>query len=154
MNKKGFTTVELILTIALVIIIMSTITSVTFVYRDRSDYEENVTQIATYKNTLTKIIYDDILDLNDPVVSIKKDDNFYTLTTKNNKTIPLKIIEEDDKVGILYNNMEYIIPGSNDGSIELQNVKLQTDDVNKIYVLDITFNSLITDPFTIHFMVS
>ncbi len=154
MNKKGFTTVELILTIALVIIIMSTITSVTFVYRDRSDYEENVTQITTYKNTLTKIIYDDILDLNDPVVSIKKDDNFYTLTTKNNKTIPLKIIEEDDKVGILYNNMEYIIPGSNDGSIELQNVKLQTDDVNKIYVLDITFNSLITDPFTIHFMVS
>ena len=61
MNKKAFTTVEMILTILLVVVIMATITSVTLVYRDKSEYEESVTEIENYKNTLTKIIYDDIL---------------------------------------------------------------------------------------------
>ena len=56
MNKKAFTTVEMILTILLVVVIMATITSVTLVYRDKSEYEENVTEIDNYKNTLTKII--------------------------------------------------------------------------------------------------
>ena len=41
MNNKGFTTVELILTMVLVITIMFSITSVTYVYRDRSKYEDD-----------------------------------------------------------------------------------------------------------------
>ena len=49
MNKKAFTTVEMILTILLVVVIMATITSVTLVYRDKSEYEESVTEIENYK---------------------------------------------------------------------------------------------------------
>lgn len=54
MNKQGFTTVELILTMVLVMIIMATITNVTYTYRDRSTYEELKTEVTDYKNTTTK----------------------------------------------------------------------------------------------------
>lgn len=125
MNKKGFTTVELILTVLLVIIIMGTVSSVTYTYRDRSNYEETLTKVTDYKNTLTKIIYDDILNREDPVIEIvvvTQGDNFvyeYVLKTKSGKDIPLTIIEEEDKVGINYNGIEYLIPGSEDGLVEV-----------------------------------
>ena len=72
MNKKGFTTIELVLTIVLVVIIMMTITSVTYTYRDRSNYEELITEVTNYKNTLTKIIYDDLLDETNLVTKIEE----------------------------------------------------------------------------------
>ena len=44
MNKKGFTTIELLLTMLVVVVIMASITSVTYAYRDRSKYEETITE--------------------------------------------------------------------------------------------------------------
>ena len=48
MNKNGFTTVELLLTMIFVITIMAIITSVTYTYQDRSKYEEKVTEVMNY----------------------------------------------------------------------------------------------------------
>ena len=158
MNKKGFTTVELVLTIILVTTLMATITSVTLVYRDRADYEEAIAGVKDYKNTLTKIIYDDILDTSNPVTSITYDsnDNTYTLVRKDN-SITLKIINvnENDKkeVGIEYGGIKYLVPGSDKGLIEFQNVEFSNQD--NIYTMNITFLSKqFDDPITIHFVVS
>lgn len=158
MNKKGFTTVELVLTIILVTTLMATITSVTLVYRDRADYEEAIASVKDYKNTLTKIIYDDILDTSNPVTSITydSDKDYYTLVRKEN-SITLKIINvnENDKkeVGIEYGGIKYLVPGSDKGLIEFQDVEFSNQD--NIYTMNITFLSKqFDDPITIHFVVS
>lgn len=158
MNKKGFTTVELVLTIILVTTLMATITSVTLVYRDRADYEEAIASVKDYKNTLTKIIYDDILDTINPVTSITYNSvyDYYTLVRKENP-ITLKIINinktDKKEVGIEYGGIKYLVPGSDKGLIEFQNVEFSNQD--NIYTMNITFLSKqFDDPITIHFVVS
>ena len=108
MNKNGFTTVEMVLTMVLVIVIMSTITTVTLVYRDKSDYEEILANTINYKNTVTKIIYDDILDETNPVTAITYNEtsNQYTFQRVTD-SINLSVIESNsspNKVAIKYND--------------------------------------------------
>lgn len=154
-NKKGFTTVELVLTIVLVIIIMGTITNVTYTYRDRSIYEETLTEVINYKNTLTKIIYDDILNSSDPVVKITKVDDNYKLITLNNKEFALNLINETNKVGISYNGIDYIIPGSVDELVSIEGIDYVEDNDNGLYRLDIMFSHRnLEDTYKIHLVIS
>ena len=155
MNKKAFTTVEMILTILLVVVIMATITSVTLVYRDKSEYEENVTEIENYKNTLTKIIYDDILDETNPVTSITENNNTYTLVRSTNP-ITLEIINinttTDHKIGIKYDGVDYLVPGCDRGLVSFEGVDLTNK--NGIYNMNINFSSRKYEKIlTIHFVV-
>jgi len=167
MNKKGFTTIEMILTIVLVIIIMASITSVTYTYRDRATYEETITDLTNYKNTLTKIIYDDILYPEDSaVVSISRglatgdlNENDYTnirLEKLNGTKIGLSIINETGRVGIRYNNVDYIIPDSESDLIVISDIELKRSRLHGIYSVDITyFHKNIPDyDFKIHFALS
>ena len=166
MNKKGFTTIELILTIAIVVVIMGTITSVTYTYRDRSNYEEFVTDGLNYKNNITKIIYDDILDVRDniadskgKVIEIKEDGSNYKFITDTSFEYNLAIINSYDKKGIKYgasgSELEYIIPNSS--LVTFKNIsltKLPDDDPN-IYRLDIVFeHARLKDGIKLHFIVS
>ena len=101
MNKKGFTTIELLLTMLVVVTIMASITAVTYTYRDRAKYEETLTEVNDYKNMVTKIIYDDILDSNQVVKITKNDEEgkSYTLTRKDNTTLSLLVIDRCVKGG-------------------------------------------------------
>ena len=153
MNKKAFTTVEMILTILLVVVIMATITSVTLVYRDKSEYEESVTEIENYKNTLTKIIYDDILDETNPVTSIVENDNTYILVRATNP-ITLEIINDlsNNKIGINYDSVNYLVPGCDKGLVSFEGVDLT--NTNGIYNMNINFSSHKYEKIlTIHFVV-
>lgn len=154
MNKKAFTTVEMILTILLVVVIMATITSVTLVYRDKSEYEESVTEIENYKNTLTKIIYDDILDETNPVTSIIENGNTYTLVKATNP-ITLEIINDpsNNKIGIKYDSVNYLVPGCDKGLVSFEGVDLT--NTSGIYNMNINFSSRKYEKIlTIHFIVS
>ena len=154
MNKKAFTTVEMILTILLVVVIMATITSVTLVYRDKSEYEESVTEIENYKNTLTKIIYDDILDETNPVTSIIENGNTYTLVRATNP-ITLEIINDpsNNKIGIKYDSVNYLVPGCDKGLVSFEGVDLT--NTNGIYNMNINFSSRKYEKMlTIHFVIS
>ena len=160
MNKKGFTTIELLLTMLVVVTIMVSITSVTYTYRDRSKYEETITEVTDYKNMVTKIIYDDILDNSNPVVKLTKVDNKnFTLTRKNNTTIDLQIIDSTNKVGIMYDGMEYIIPDSNNGLIIFEGITMYPDDYpdrtdTGLYTLDIVFSHRdLEDQFKVHIAI-
>lgn len=153
MNKKAFTTVEMILTILLVVVIMATITSVTLVYRDKSEYEESVTEIENYKNTLTKIIYDDILDETNPVTSIIENGNTYTLVRATNP-ITLEIINDpsNNKIGIKYDSVNYLVPGCDKGLVSFEGVDLT--NTNGIYNMNINFSSRKYEKMlTIHFII-
>jgi len=171
MNRKGFTTIELILTMMVVITIMVTITSVTYAYRDRSRYEEIVTEVKDYKNKLTKIIYDDILDSSNKVIGLEKDDtieDLFYLVRLNGDKIPLEVINENQKVGIKYNGVEYIIPSSNSSLVNYEGTtiyptdyKIWTNGIEKeredtvFYSLTITFSHRnLEKNFSIHFVIS
>lgn len=141
MNNKGFTTVELVLTIVLVMIIMASITSVTYTYRDRSEYESLLSEVVNYKNTVTKILYDDIINYDDSVETITKVDNLnFILTTENGIEKKLVIYNETNKVGINYDGVDYIIPGSEDSLVTFEGVNSKEDNNNGLYSLDLIFN--------------
>lgn len=158
MNNKAFTTVELVLTIVLVMIIMATITNVTYTYRDRSEYESLISEITTYKNTTTKILYDDILnpDNGDKVIKITKtDENHYELITKKGISKTITIYDLDTKVGINYQGVDYIVPDSNDALVEFVGVNYKEDSTSNLYMLDIIFNHhKLEDDFKIHLVIS
>ena len=147
MNKDGFTTVELLLTMILVISIMATISSVTYTYRDRSSYEEELNELINYKNNVTKVIYDDILTntASDKIVSMKSTGitNEYTLATSSStNAYTLKIIDEPQKKGIAYGKtnklVEYIIPGSDENLIDINGVNFPTLESN-VYTFELSF---------------
>ena len=170
MNKKGFTTIELILTMVLVITIMASITSVTYTYRDRSKYEELVTEITNYKNIVTKIIYDDILDSTNRAIRIETTSNskIFKIVKADNTSIDLEIIDENvikdgkeiHKVGIKYDDIEYIIPGSENSYITFEGTTLYPNDYpdkedTGLYSLDILFSHQnLENNFKIHFVIS
>ncbi len=160
MNKKGFTTIELLLTMLVVVVIMASITSVTYTYRDRSKYEEIITEVTDYKNMVTKIIYDDIIDSSNPVVKLTKvDSKNFTLTRKNNSTINLQILDNTNEKGITYNGIKYVIPDSSKGYITFEGTTLYPNDFPEredtgLYSLDIVFSHRnLEDNFKIHFAI-
>ena len=172
MNKKGFTTIELVLTIMIVLIIMATITSVTYTYRDRGKYEGQKSEVINYKNNITKIIYDDILNPYDRVVSISGVGSEYTFTTESGTKYNLRTITKSDEqenkiVGIAYgvendeneenneddedNKIKYWFPISN------AKVKsnLVFDENNNYYRLSIVFSSRnLENDLNLHFVVT
>jgi len=165
MNKKGFTTIELILTMGIVVVIMATITSVTYTYRDRSNYEELQTDAINYKNHVTKIIYDDILDVRSneldskgKVVRINQSGDVFQFITSSGTIYNLSIIDSQDKVGIKYglpgSEVEYIIPDSSYVTFNTINLNTTDPDAN-FYRLDISFkHKNLKDDIELHFIAS
>lgn len=169
MNNKGFTTIELILTMVLVLTIMFSITSVTYVYRDRSKYEELITEVNDYKKTVTKIIYDDILDSSNKAVKLEKvNDKEFIIKKTSEPDSTFEIIDrnvtkegkEIHEVGIKYNDMEYIIPGSENSYVNFVETKMYPNDYEDetdtgLYSLDIVFShQSLENNLKIHFVIS
>ncbi len=153
LNKKAFTTVEMILTIVLVIVLMGTITSVSLVYRDKSDYEETITNLTNFKNNLTKTIYADILTDNNEITSINKvSDNIYILNRETDP-ITLEVLESGSKYYLIYDDVKYLVPGSDNNLIEYKGIDYLEN--TNYFSLDINFLSLKTEElFTVHIIVN
>lgn len=61
LNDKGLTAIEILLCFVLVSIIVISMMSVVTNYKNREEIESTKNNIITYKNTITKAIYDDII---------------------------------------------------------------------------------------------
>ena len=74
--------------------------------------------------------------------------NSYTLVTPT-RNIPLIIYNSDDKVGVSYDSVDYIVPGSEDEFVTIEDITYHPDPVlekdiyddseNTIYSLEIVF---------------
>ena len=64
LNKKGFTVVEVVVSFSLVSVMLVSLISATMFYRDKIKEEEVETQLLDFKNTITKTVYDDIVNNN------------------------------------------------------------------------------------------
>ena len=61
LNKKGFTIAEVVMSFAMITVILTTIVGFTVRYRDRVREENIRNQLNDFKNTITKVVYDDII---------------------------------------------------------------------------------------------
>lgn len=61
LNKKGFTIAEVLVSFSLISMILLTMISSTVFYRDKLKEEEVKSQLIDFKNTIMKVVYDDIL---------------------------------------------------------------------------------------------
>ena len=166
MNKKGFTTIELIVSFVMVVILLASLIGFTINYRDRVKQEEIVSKLYDFKNTITKIVYDDIISLNYTGASLCVGiDNcvIFTDENKNSHTLKIENICECESpstcsldncgVYIVYDGIKYLLPDSdlntfyrNGNTIEviesasnLSSFKLNEYN-NSIYSLKMTFN--------------
>ena len=127
MNKKGFTTIELIVSFVMVVILLSSLIGFIITYRDKVKTEEVKSQLIDFKNTITKIVYDDIIDLNFTSMSpCVGQDNCIVMTDENGLSHVLKIENSCNTilcdtnpcnisncgVYLVYNETKYLLPDS------------------------------------------
>ena len=126
LNKKGFTIAEVLVSFILMTIILSSIVSATIYYRDRLKKEEVISQLYDFKNSVTKIIYDDLLNESKDIVRVEAcvgTRNCVNFISGNNTSYTLKIVEQAQTVGtktrgvyLHYNGVEYMLPDSDLGN--------------------------------------
>ena len=61
LNNKGMTLIEIIVCFVIVVVIVLSMLKVVNNYKDKQDIESYKSAIFTYKNTLTKTVWDDII---------------------------------------------------------------------------------------------
>ena len=152
LNKKGFTIAEVIVSFSLIAVILATIISATMYYRDKMKNEEVVTQLLDFKNSMTKIVYDDIIKKN--ITSVETcigSNNCVNLIDKENRSHVLKIVEFDEStsttkkgVYLSYDGIKYMLPDSDLGTgnsrvCDFVGVMEVDEYDNKLYKVKATF---------------
>ena len=116
LNNKGFTIAEVLVSFSLITIILASLISSTVYFRDRLKQEEVISQLKDFKNSITKIIYDDIL--NKHITGAGRcfaEANCIEFTDINNTSYYLKLEESSNGVYLIYNNNKYLLPDSDLG---------------------------------------
>jgi len=170
MNKKGFTTVELIVSFIVIVIILGSLVGFTINYRDRVKLEQIKSSLIDFKNTITKAVYDDIIDNNIKSMEYCVGyDNCVNLIDSENNSHTLKIFYEskdgnDNYQSYLsYNNIKYELPDSDINKYQINNEKIVVSEKasdfdsfelksynNSLYNLKITFSHyMLKDNFEI-----
>lgn len=130
MNKKGFTVVEVIVSFALISIILTSLVTLSISYRQRVEKERIKTELIDYKNTITKVIYDDILNNRftkiEYCVNNRKCINFVDYNG-----IKHELNYVDNKY-LSYDNINYLLP---DNSL----IKNDFDLKNSMDIYNLTF---------------
>lgn len=72
LNNKGFTIAEVLVSFSLITTILASIISSTIFYRDKMKSEEVISQLVDFKNTITKVIYDDIIDESKKIYKVER----------------------------------------------------------------------------------
>ena len=174
MNNKGFTTIEVVLSFAMVVIILASMTGMVVNYRDRVSEEEIRTQMVDFKNTVTKVVYDDIVRGDYKRIEYCVDDPLcVNFVTSLNESFSLRVIinREDTLttrkgIYVQYKDTNYMIPDSdlNEYAINvsddnyLVNVNdfiLEKDDNYGFYRVKIPIMHIgLEENYTINLMVS
>ena len=124
MNKKGFTIAEIIVSFSLVSVILASMVGATIYYRDKVKEEEVVTQLIDFKNSVTKIIYDDILiNTSRKITSVERCvgiTNCVNFIDTTNTSHPLRIVYnpagEITGAYLSYDGKLYMLPDSDLGN--------------------------------------
>ena len=120
LNNKGFTIAEVLVSFTLITFILLSIIGSTVFYRDKLKEEEVKSQLVDFKNSITKILYDDIISEGmTRVETCLGVSNCVNLIGKDNVSHTLKIIEVYESSGtqkrgvyLSYDGLKYFLPDS------------------------------------------
>jgi len=124
MNNKGFTIIEIIISFSILTVILLSLITFTITYRDKVREEEMAMMLLDYKNTMTKLLYDDIIDGKYKAIekcSGQGDTNITCVNFIDRKNVPhpLRIntvttATADLKTGMYlnYEGINYLLPDS------------------------------------------
>ena len=117
MNKKGFTLAEVVVSFSILSIVLASVIVFTITYRDKVKEEEIRTQLIDFKNTVTKIVYDDIISGKLEKIEICEGQAQCVNFVESDGTEHLLKTEEvstgtDKGLYIVYNGMRYLLPDS------------------------------------------
>ena len=120
LNNKGFTIAEVVVSFGLISVLMVSLISATLFYRDKVKTEEVITQLLDFKNTITTVVYDDIINKKiSRITTCPGVTDCVRLIDNNNEAHILKINEynESNKRGVFldYDGIEYMLPDSDLG---------------------------------------
>ena len=162
MNNKGFTTVEVIVSFALVVVIMASMTTMLVAYRDSINIEETKTKMIEFKNSFTYMVYTDIVSLKIDSIQPCKDSTssfcvgFYsdnklqtTLNLEPDEVYTSLSGEKQRRIYLNYNGIRMMLPDSdlnkyvkdNSGQetentiSEIHDFVLSSDETNEVYSL-------------------
>lgn len=97
MNKKGFTTLEVVLSFVIVSVILVSLTNLVVNYRDKTSDEYVNSQLWDLKNTITKVVYDDItLNKYQKIEYCSGTDNCFNFIDKDGNSHALKLFIDKD----------------------------------------------------------
>lgn len=179
LNNKGFSVIEVVLSFSLVVVVLASMVTIIINYRDKITNEEVKTQLLDFKNTITKVIYDDIVDIENvgytsiSRCSISDNDNCAVNFVKEDGTkVPLNIIVQEVSTSILergiyfeYKDIKYFLPDSNlndylSGDISkyaivVDELVFNIDNVNNLYSVKIPIiHQVLKEEMIINLVVS
>lgn len=110
MNKKGFTTVEVIVSFMMLSVILTSLITFSIRYRKRVEIERGKSEVIDFKNTMTKIVYDDIINGKYTKIEYCQDNQkCVNFLDNEGNTYELSYIKED-KDYLVYQNIKYPLP--------------------------------------------
>ena len=136
MNKKGFTTIELIVSFTLVTIILFSLISFSINYRNKSHLMEIENSLNEFKNNFTKIVYDDIIS--GKVTKITSCDSSNCANLLGDESYQIKVVEKDKDVYLSYRDILYQIPNSTKNNTIINDFEISNYD--DLYHLKITIH--------------
>ena len=150
MNKKGFTIVEVVIAFSILGVVLISLFGFVSFYRDKVRNEQIKTQLIDFKNTITKVVYDDIIG--DKIISMEYCDGIekcviFKDPDNNQHIIEVKEVTttgaEKKGLYINYDGTMYMLPDSDLKDTKgymcsFEDFVLQSYD-DKIYSLTITF---------------
>ena len=169
MNNKGFTIVEVVIAFSILGVMLVSMFGFVVYFRDKVRNEEVRTQLMDFKNTITKVVYDDIVG--DKIVKIeaclgiqkcvKFTDPINASTEHLLQVVTVDTSTDIQKKGLYlnYDGIMYMLPDSdlkdvNGYMCNFEDFELKSYD-NSIYDLKITFKHYgINETYTIHLMVN
>ncbi len=131
-NEKGFTIVEIIICFVIVTTIVISMFDLIMNYKNRQQVESINSQMIAYKNSLTKVIQDDVIY--QQLHKAECGEKTVTFTFANDTTATL-IYEEK---GITYNGIHYSTEEIPDFTLAISEINCQTTD-NNVFLLKIPF---------------
>lgn len=111
MDKKGFTTIELIMSFSIISILLVGLMAFVMTYRNRVSNEELRNNMLDLKNTITKVVYDDIVS--DKYVNIAAcvaSNTCAVFKDKDNVSHELKVVNKNSEQYFNYDGLSYLIP--------------------------------------------
>lgn len=152
MNKKGFTVVEVVVSFGILSVVMLMIITFMITYRDKVKNAEIETQLIDFKNSMTKMIYDEIIAGRYLRIDYcTGESNCVYFTDTNGDKHYLRVVEvarstPTEKKGehLQYDGAYYMLPDSDlneptDDMCSFNDVTLETYE-EKIYSLKVNYH--------------